>query len=215
MTQSSSRRDEAQRAETAAATEPAARRRVLDLLAASSHPVDAQAVADALGVHVTTARFHLEQLEASGLVQRRPMQEKRRGRPRIGYSPSGTLRAADAREQLIEVLAGALGGKGLQASLNAGEGWADALEAPDESDPLDTLADVLDRLGFEPERAGDDILMHGCPFRDAARERPDVVCSVHQGLVQRMYERAGGAPSGVRLLPFVEPELCKVAALER
>jgi predicted ArsR family transcriptional regulator len=226
---------------TTVAAEPAARRRVLDVLAASRHPLDAQAVAAELGVHVTTARFHLDQLETAGLVQRRTVREKRAGRPRVAYAPSASVRAADAREQLIEVLAQALGDPeavgavpsddvptsakrphpGVRASaaaVRAGERWADAMEsqagpAGTLSDAVGELVDVLDSLGFDPEVSGEEILMHECPFRSAARERPDVVCAVHQGLVQRMIgRRAPGASEGpgARLVPFVEPELCVV-----
>lgn len=224
-----------------AAAEPAARRRVLELLTESRRPLDARAVADALDVHVTTARFHLEQLEEAGLLQRRTAREQRPGRPRIVYALSASVRAADAREQLIEVLANALsdrtdqvedsaggppagraGGSvdgqetrrhGRSAALRAGERWADATPLPVEADPVDELVDALDSLGFGPERSGDEILMRECPFRAAARDRPDVVCAVHQGFVDRMLERAAepGAPAGpARLLPFVEPELCVV-----
>lgn len=237
------------------AAEPAARRRVLDLLSASRRPLDARAVADALDVHVTTARFHLEQLEEAGLLQRRTAREQRPGRPRIVYALSASLRAADAREQLIEVLANALGDpvdsapvpapgamptvtatrtaapasttapalaaggaqgsrrRGRSAALRAGQRWADATPLPPENDPVDELVDALDSLGFEPEVSGEEILMHECPFRAAARERPDVVCAVHQGFVERMLERAaepGHPDRPARLLPFVEPELCVV-----
>ena len=236
----------------AGSTEPAARRRVLDVLAGSRHALDAKAVADELGVHITTARFHLDQLESAGLVQRRTARENRPGRPRVVYALSASLRAADAREQLIEVLANALGDpvsadghprrRGRAAAVAAGERWADAMEqrehadsgpaasvGPGGGDPVHDLVDVLDSLGFAPEATGDEILMHECPFRAAARERPDVVCAVHQGLVERMLAStpANGArmlasaaddttdvPASAQrtatLLPFVQPDLCVV-----
>lgn len=236
----------------AGSTEPAARRRVLDVLVGSRHSLDAKAVAGELGVHITTARFHLDQLEAAGLVQRRTARENRPGRPRVVYALSASLRAADAREQLIEVLANALGDpvpaggpprrRGRAAALAAGERWADVMEQREHADsgpaasaeaggadPVHDLVDVLDSLGFAPEAVGDEILMHECPFRAAARERPDVVCAVHQGLVERMLAStpANGArmlasaaddttqvpasvPRTATLLPFVQPDLCVV-----
>jgi predicted ArsR family transcriptional regulator len=232
------------------AAEPAARRRVLDLLSASRHPLDARAVGEALDIHVTTARFHLEQLEEAGLLRRSTAREQRPGRPRIVYALSASLRAADARERLIEVLANALAdrqedghaeaapddgradaatassaGTALTApargsrrpwrpaALRAGQRWADATPLPPEADPVDELVDALDSLGFQPELSGEEILMRECPFRAAARGRPDVVCAVHQGFVERMLERAAEPEHPdrpARLLPFVEPELCVV-----
>ncbi|GAB3391619.1 helix-turn-helix domain-containing protein [Humibacter soli] len=205
--------------EAAAALESSPRKRVLDVLVGSRHPLDATRIAEALGVHVTTARFHLDQLEATGLVRRQATKEQRKGRPRMVYSPAPSLRAADAREQLIEVLVGAIGGEragdagAARASVAAGERWAETLrQEPEEArDPVDGLVGVLDSLGFQPERSGDDVLMHECPFREAARERPDVVCSVHRGMIERLLGGSVGGSRDVRLIPFVEPQLCVVA----
>lgn len=67
-------------------------------------------------------------------------------------------------------------------------------------------------LGFDPELAGDEtdrqIRLRACPFRDAARANPEVVCSVHLGLLRGTLTRLGAPPTTTRLLPFVEPELC-------
>lgn len=200
------------------------RRRVLDALAAASRPLDAEALARDLGLHVTTARFHLDQLEAAGLVRRRPAAEARRGRPRVLYSPAAALRDEDARGQLVTVLAAALADREQAAAEaeEAGRRWAESLEPPvgpagrpaDGSagglagDPVAELVAVLDRLGFDPEPGEDGVRLLACPFRDAARGNPGVVCSVHRGLIQRTLERAGGPEAS--LVPFVEPELCVV-----
>ncbi|MPZ82688.1 MAG: helix-turn-helix domain-containing protein [Actinophytocola sp.] len=190
------------------------RRRVLDTLTRSPAPMDAQALATELGLHVTTVRFHLEQLEEAGLVRREQAGEKRRGRPRLLYTAvQAVARDEDSREQLIEALAGVLASRdddnGQARSVDAGRNWANAL-VPEQADPGDrrgTLVGVLDRLGFDPEPDGEDIRLRACPFRDAAREHPQVVCSVHRGLVEQLVEPGG---THARLLPFVEPELCLI-----
>lgn len=194
-----------------AALASTSRRQVLDSLLASSEPLDASAVADRLGLHVTTARFHLDQLAAAGLAQRRVGVEKRRGRPRLLYAPAGRVRDEDAREQLIHVLAAALAleDEAESDASRAGRRWAETFALPDPDDPVPGLVEVFERLGFEPETAADSdaIMLRACPFRDAAREHPEVVCAVHRGLIEQL----AGAASDVRLLPFVEPELCVVA----
>lgn len=195
-----------------AALASASRRQVLDALRSAPEPLDASAVADRLGLHVTTARFHLDQLVAGGLAQRLVGAEKRPGRPRLLYATAGPIRDEDAREQLIEVLAAALAREadpGTDA-LSAGRRWGETFARPDPEDPLPALVDVFERLGFDPETdtAADSIRLRACPFRAAAREHPDVVCSVHRGLIQNLLD--GSAPQA-RLLPFVEPELCVVA----
>jgi predicted ArsR family transcriptional regulator len=67
-------------------------------------------------------------------------------------------------------------------------------------------------LGFDPELGGDEagrqIRLHACPFRDAARANPEVVCSIHLGLLRGTLARLGAPPTTAQLLPFVEPELC-------
>jgi len=186
-----------------------ARRQVLDALLASREPLDAAAVAAALGSHVTTARFHLDQLAASGLAVRRTGSERRRGRPRILYSPAGPVRDENSREQLIQVLARALAREDESGaeSEHAGRRWADDLGPVVADDPVRGLVDVLDRIGFAPELVDGGIRLAGCPFRDAARDEPQVVCSVHRGLIDRLLEPTG---TRARLLPFVERELCLV-----
>jgi predicted ArsR family transcriptional regulator len=202
-----------------AALASAPRRRVLDALTQSSSPLDVQTIAAELDLHVTTVRFHLEQLEAAGLVRRGHGADRRRGRPRLRYVAT-TGPAEDSREQLIDVLAGALAERddgGRNRSITAGRKWADSLALDDpggggagKGDEVATLVRVLDDLGFDPVVGdADAIQLRACPFRDAARDHPQVVCSVHQGLVERILAQAG-TDRQPTLLPFVEPELCLI-----
>jgi predicted ArsR family transcriptional regulator len=205
-----------------AALASSTRQHVLDALALSSAPLDAQAIAKALALHVTTVRFHLDQLEEAQLVRRQPKLEGRRGRPRMLYTAAASERAEDSREQLIDVLAGALAARdnddGQSRSFEAGRQWANALareqpELPDgHSLGLGRLLNVLDELGFEPRIDGADVIqLHACPFRVTARSHPQVVCSVHRGLIEQILETSTIAgDSSARLLPFVEPELCLI-----
>ena len=197
---------------THAALASAARRRVLDALTRSAVALDAQGVADRLGLHVTTARFHLDHLERAGLARRQADDTGRRGRPRILFRAAGVARDESAREQMISVLATALGARRDETarSVEAGRRWADGLDTPDTDDATGTLVDAFDRLGFEPDVVGHDIRLHACPFRDAARAHPEVICSVHRGLIDRLLEQSGSGTSA-QLIPFVEPRLCVVA----
>lgn len=187
------------------------RQQVLEVLAASSLPLDASAVAQQLGLHVTTARFHLEQLTAAGLTARRPGAEHRRGRPRMLYALAGTPRDEHAREQLIAALALAVSGTDdpTGAAVRAGGQWATTLVRPDPNDPVPQLVELLERLGFDPEVGTSPavIRLRACPFRDVARAHPDVVCSVHRGLIEGLLDKTTSRAS---LLPFVEPDLCAI-----
>jgi len=195
-----------------------ARRQVLAVLQEASGPLDAAAVAARLGLHVTTARFHLDQLVAAGLAVREVAAERRRGRPRILFAIAGPARDEHSREQLIRVLADALAHRDDASALarRAGAQWADELGAIGAVDPVPVLLGTLERIGFDPDpdpeldpaTGGPSIRLRACPFRAAARAHPEVVCGVHRGLIDRMLEPTD---TRARLRPFVEPDLCLVA----
>ncbi|CAN5399644.1 helix-turn-helix domain-containing protein [soil metagenome] len=188
------------------------RRQVLQILLASPIALDAAAVGGQLGLHVTTARFHLDQLTNAGLVQRRVGAENRPGRPRLLYSAAGSIRDEGAREQLIQVLAAALSRDGgpVSEAIQAGRKWADTFAVPAPGDAVPALIDVLDRLGFDPtgDGAAGVIPLRACPFRAAARQHRDVVCAVHEGLIKQLLKDSGHE---AKLVPFVEPDLCLVS----
>ncbi|MDQ7991108.1 MAG: helix-turn-helix domain-containing protein [Propionicimonas sp.] len=200
--------DEATERERHAALASPVRRRVLDELERSGPDLTATELAAAVGLHVTTVRFHLDQLEHAGLVSRRSSAGRRRGRPSLRYS--ATPRPDAVRDQLIRVLAEAVAGSGTATpdAVAAGHRWADLLaNRPGEAE--DAILSAFADLGFEPEARGGVIRLRACPFREVARDHPEVVCQTHLGLAQRIAARhPAGARVHVGLAPFVEPELC-------
>jgi predicted ArsR family transcriptional regulator len=232
----------------ALASEP--RRRVLGLLTAATGPLDAVTVAAGLRQHVTTARFHLEQLESAGLVERQVNRAGGRGRPQVLFRPvPDPLSSENAQQQLTQALAAVIGEDddgGRARSVRAGERWstqfaamADAVEAAGShaaadpgtpaadpgtpaadgdvpggpaADVLPPLLRVLTEIGFEPEhRTGEAVIaLPTCPFRAEARQNPDVVCSVHLGLLKGVARSLGHDSEGLGLRPFVQPHLCLI-----
>jgi predicted ArsR family transcriptional regulator len=69
---------------------------------------------------------------------------------------------------------------------------------------------VLDGLGFAPEtdRHATRVRLRQCPLLEAAREQPDVVCSVHLGIVRGALGAWGAESGDVTLVPFAEPGAC-------
>ena len=193
------------------------RRRVLEFLVASIEPLDAATVAADLELHVTTARFHLDQLQAAGLIQRAPTRSGQRGRPRIRFT-AVSVPAADIQGQLSHALAGALAEDhdgGRARAIRAGEKWSEAFAdglVTSTGAGAEPLIELLDQLEFEPklDDSGRSINLNGCPFRDEARANPGVVCAVHLGLIQRVARTLGHNDSAVGLRPFVGPNLCIV-----
>jgi predicted ArsR family transcriptional regulator len=101
----------------------------------------------------------------------------------------------------------------------AGLAWAaELMPDADRSRTVDAehatraVTGILADLRFDPELAGGhdarEIRLRACPFRTAARSSPEVVCSVHLGLLRGTLDRLGTPETAVRLLPFVEPDLC-------
>ena len=95
-------------------------------------PVDE--IAPAVGLHINTAREHLDRLVASGFVHREPEVRTTRGRPRMLYSSVDRAAAATidgrAREQLARMLVDGYG-RAMEspaaAAQAAGERWAEEL----------------------------------------------------------------------------------------
>ena len=49
-----------------------------------------------------------------------------------------------------------------------------------------------------------------CPLLDVARQYPEIICQVHQGLIAGALTELGGDDTGVDLLPFAEPDACRL-----
>lgn len=196
------------------------RRRLYELLRTGETPRDAQELAGATGLHVTTVRFHLDVLLRAGLVASRSQPRATAGRPRTIYT--AVSREPGGYPALTRLLAAHLADTPEERAVRAeqaGATWAAELTteaAPSSEVDAEEAARVVTRmfaeLGFDPELAGDQadrqIRLRACPFRAAARANPEVVCSVHLGLLRGTLTRLGAPPTTTRLLPFVEPELC-------
>lgn len=176
-----------------AALASSTRRRVLELLVNSGEALDAVAVGKAISLHVTTARFHLEQLETVGLVQREVLRVAgQRGRPRVLFSipaskpagaAPGTVGApqVDMQEQLsralISVLSEDVDG-GRARAVRAGENWSTTL-------PASVLADVEPVEPAPVESPSAEPAPHEPAPHEPAPHEPAPVAPVGLGAVRR------------------------------
>lgn len=183
-------------------------------------------IAEQLGVHANTVRFHLGTLVANGQVEHLsaergvPGRPARLYRPVRGMDPKGPRHYLALAEALTESLADAPG-PGRRA-IEAGRAWGRRqAEGPgagtvDSSDPITRLGHMLDELDFAPERSTDTggggrrIDLRHCPFLELALERREVVCSLHLGLMRGAMEAWDSRVTVDRLEAFVEPDLCSV-----
>jgi len=194
------------------------RTRILETLSAVEEPLDAGQLAERVGLHANTVRWHLGVLADAGLVSSRGEARTRPGRPRIVFTTVEAPEGPEDYRLLAAILAGSLSesADGVAAAEHAGRAWGRFLvERPSPLTPLtaddaaDLVVGLLDEHGFEPERANGDVLMHRCPFRDLVDEHGDVVCSVHLGLIRGALEEIGAPVTATRLERFVEPNLCR------
>ncbi|MEZ0353793.1 helix-turn-helix transcriptional regulator [Mycobacterium sp. pR1184] len=201
------------------------RREVLRILRTSREPMTIVAIADRLGVHPNTVRFHLDSLVGDDRVEQVEPGRKGPGRPPLMFRAVRQMDRGGIRHYrlLAEILTTALATDKDSAAkaLAAGRAWGRQLESASAAargpqQAIGHLVDVLDELGFAPEQRGDgdhQIGLRHCPFLELAENRTAVVCGVHLGLMQGALETWGAPVAVDRLDAFVEPDLC-VAHLE-
>jgi len=200
------------------------RGRVLDVLRAREGPVGVQDIAERVGLHSNTARFHLDGLVDAGLAERRTEGQGRPGRPRMVYVATRSDVPAGQRSYrlLAEMLTGLVTEtlpEPRAAAEKAGEAWGRYLaERPapgqevDAAEGLRRLVTVLEEVGFDPEPVDDSerpvIPLRHCPFREIAQHNREVVCSLHLGLMRGVLAETRTPLVAERLDPFVDSSLC-------
>lgn len=199
------------------------RTHLMRILRGTTDPLDAHELARQLGLHPTTVRAHLDVLVDAGLVVSHTEDRTTPGRPRRLYrAATDGVVATDANgyRLLAEMLASHLTGTSAdvaQHAITTGRAWGTYLverPAPYATMPAEAaraeVLRLLDHLGFEPrfDEDGSRILLRRCPFLDVARRHPDVVCSLHLGLIQGALETLGAPLEARDLEPFVGPSLC-------
>lgn len=187
-------------------------------------------LAVALELHVTTVRFHLDQLVASGLVVATFVRGTGAGRPSKRYAPRVThvpdLSPPQPYQELAELLASNFpkhAGDYVSpedAGFNWGTKGEESQRPPAATSgawlaKVGTLVDKLRGWGYVPELKASEggrtveISMSACPYAAVAREHQDVVCAAHVGLLRGVLASLGETDVDVDVKPFVEPALCK------
>ena len=198
-------------------------------LAASTAPLSAQELADALGLHANTVRLHLERLRDAGLVESEAVHRGTVGRPQhryflapgapgLGFDPPAHALLAG----LLAAMAERLGANPDDAA-DTGFVWGtEAGRRTRSSSCVSALVGELERLGFEPvaDTPGSGIPVDGptavrieflhCPFRELAEAYPELVCNLHRGLCEGVVDQVGGG-SIAAFSTLYDPEPCHVS----
>jgi predicted ArsR family transcriptional regulator len=175
------------------------RARLFSLLRELRQAATTEELAGELDMHVNGVRRHLERMHEGGLLERRQSRYGR-GRPRDewsiapGASPDGTPPRgyADVARWLARAIPA--GPERLRQVERTGrEVGRDLADGPAD-DLATTLRQTFSALGFQPEieeaEAGGTMTakLRNCPYRDSARESPEVICRLHRGLTVGLLE---------------------------
>jgi predicted ArsR family transcriptional regulator len=214
---------------------------ILDALVDQPEPCTVAALSAQIGQHSNTIREHLDRLAKGGLVVRTQAVAQGRGRPAWLYSAAPAVGSDhETREYaaLASVLAAQIGRISAQPgadAIEAGRMWGRELvrgsqlsqeQASDKAASRSavatrrTVVTLLDELGFAPSSDArvSVVRLHRCPLLEAAHRNPEVVCSVHLGLVRGALDELGADPrrtGAIALQPFSEPGACRLDMLAR
>lgn len=196
-------------------------------IARAPRPMSTAELAERLDLHTNTVRPHLERMREVGLLDLYVDARGGVGRPQhryalaadapsLGLEPSAMPQLAT----MVLALAERVGASGDDAAaIGHRQGAADASLYAAAPSSLEALVAELERWGFDPVVTDgvDDEAVVGfghCPFRSVAETHPDLVCSLHRGLVEGFVERMGDAGVG-RFCTLVDRTPCQVAISSR
>ncbi len=201
------------------------RYRLYRYIGLAGRPVSVREMSRRLQLHPNTLRPHLRRLEEAGLIAAESRRAATVGRPQTLYSINETRDAEPAGEYrlLAEMLAGLVRGRRqLDQARQLARQWGTWMVVQDSPKPggrqparrnLAALQEGMAKAGFDPRfrRDGDgvEITMRDCPFRDLAEDYRELVCTLHQGLVEGMTEGLKPSLTVSEFHPFVERGLCR------
>jgi len=183
------------------------RRRLYLYVCSQPEPVGRDEAAAAVGVARHQAKFHLDRLEADGLLESEFARLSGRSGPGAGRT-SKLYRRAD-REIAVSLpereyeLAGRLLADAVAESVSSGEPVLDVLHrraaahgralgrsaldgvtTPESAaSALRLAARVLAGHGYEPRPDGERVVLSNCPFHSLAKAQTQLVCHMNEALV--------------------------------
>lgn len=175
-------------------------------LARSPRPLTTSEIAETIELHPNTVRPHLERMRDAGLVAVEAGGRGQIGRPQHRYSLAADAPSLGLEPPVMPVLARMV----LSMAERLGASPDDAVavgreEGARRAQPygaapstLEAVVSDLDRLGFDPVVSDGDgdaavVAFANCPFGPLAEEHPDLVCSLHRGLLAGFVAGMGDA----------------------
>ncbi len=179
-------------------------------------------IAEAVGIHQNTARFHLDALTAAGLVERQTEHREVPGRPKMLFR-AARISSDASFESLAQVMVRHLAAgvdDRSERAVEAGVAWGEQVRSELASahptrEPLARLLDGMTWLGYEPQLVDDPdpvLNLRPCPYASIAHEDPDVVCKLHLGLMRGILGKEQPWEV-VSIEPWSGPMTCRVTLL--
>lgn len=202
------------------------RRALYLFVCAQAAPVSRDQAAEAVGVPRHQAKFHLDRLEAEGLLEADYARLTGRTGPGAGR-PSKRYRRAP-REIAVSLpdreyeLAGRLMAEAITESARSGapvldtlcrvaaehgRAMGNAVVATDggprtsPAEALDIALRTLGEYGYEPRREGDRAVMANCPFHALVQTHTELVCRMNHALISGLIDAIGPHQLEARLDP--------------
>lgn len=199
-----------------AALDDDVRRELYSYVSRQRGSVSRDQAAAALDLPRHTVKFHLERLEAAGLLtsayQRlngrtgpgagRPAKVYRRSSDEIAVSLPGREYAL-AGELMAQAITAATDDdvpvEQALATVARARGRAIGESVTKPAAPVQRLTDALAQLGYEPREEGGRLVMANCPFHALAQAHTQLVCHMNHALLEGACEQIGS------LHPELEP----------
>ncbi|VEH08927.1 helix-turn-helix domain-containing protein [Corynebacterium kutscheri] len=173
------------------------KRHVLDVI--TNHPsgITATEVAKKMGIHINTARGHLEELSHLKAIDATPLPANRRGRPTLLFKPrilNNRMLAAELInliQLLIKEIEDTNSEEAVTIAQRVGVNWAKQLRingfepAPEEI--IDQIDELFRRLGFLPDTHDRMLDVSSCPSSDDKNNPSSFICYIHRGMLQEFF----------------------------
>jgi predicted ArsR family transcriptional regulator len=197
------------------------RRQLYRFVCSQAEPVSRDQAAAAVGIARHQAKFHLDRLEAEGLLESDYVRLTGRSGPGAGRPAKRYRRAGGELSVTIppreydlagHILAEAISdhtanGTPIAAALTkaaAAHGQTIGAESGDLDPAVDAVSRYLDLLtqhGYEPRAVGRTVLLTNCPFHRLAQSHTELVCRMNHALLGSLAQLVAPDLLEVRLEP--------------